>query len=76
MSWLFTRPDGFDSFVNIRLTMLDDPSPYPPYIETCTSEKLPWATTPAVKSFEKFPPLEAYEGLASDYAAYVGTRAA
>ena len=76
MSWLFTRPDGFDSFVNIRLTMLDDPSPYPPYIETYTTEKLPWATTPAVKSFEKFPPFEAYGGLARDYAAYVRTRAA
>jgi hypothetical protein len=24
MSWLFTRPDGFD-FVNVRATMLDDP---------------------------------------------------
>jgi hypothetical protein len=51
--------------------MLEDPSRYPPYIETYTCEKLPWATTPAVRSFERFPPMEEYEGLARDYAIYV-----
>jgi hypothetical protein len=72
MSWLFTRVPGMDWFVNVRVTMLEDPSPFPPYIETYTSEKLPWATTPAVRSFEQIPPLEEYEGLARDYAAHVG----
>jgi hypothetical protein len=50
--------------------MLDDPRPFPPFIETYTSEKLPWASTPAVHSFEKFPALEEYESLARDYAAH------
>ena len=54
MSWLFTRPEGFDAFVNVRATMLDDPSDFVPFIETMTSEKLPWATTPAVHSFDEF----------------------
>jgi hypothetical protein len=71
MSWMFTRPDGFDSIVNVRVTMLDDPRPFPPFIETYTSEKLPWASTPAVRSFEKFPALEEYESLARDYAAHI-----
>ena len=75
MSWMFTRPDGFDSIVNIRVTMLDDPRPFPPFIETYTSEKLPWASTPAVRSFEKFPAFEEYEGLARDYAAYASAPA-
>jgi hypothetical protein len=71
MSWLFTRVDGFESFVNIRVTMLDDPSPFPPYIETYTSEKLPWASTPAVHSFSHFPSLEDYDGLVRQYASHV-----
>ena len=70
MSWVFTRPDPNDSFVNVRLTLFDDPRPYPPFIESYTSEKLPWATTSAVRSFEKFPALEEYEGLARDYATH------
>ena len=28
MSWMFTRPDGFDAIVNVRVTMLDDPRPF------------------------------------------------
>jgi hypothetical protein len=70
MSWLFTRPDGFD-FVNIRATMLDDPSRFVPFIETYTSERLPWAKTPALHSFEKFPALDEYKGLMEKYAEWV-----
>lgn len=75
MSWLFTRMEGVDAFLNIRVTMLEDPRPFPPYIETYTSEKLPWASTPAVHSFEQFPPFEDYESLAKEYADYVGRHA-
>jgi hypothetical protein len=70
MSWLFTKPDGIDAFVNVRTTMLDDASGFAPYIETMTSEKLPWATTPAVHRFEKFPPMERYSELVAAYAAH------
>ncbi len=68
MSWMFTRPDGIDTFVNLRATMLDDPSWFTPFIETWTSEKLPWATTPAVHSFEKLPAFDDYKGLTEAYA--------
>ena len=53
MSWMFTRPEGFDWLVNVRSTMLDDPRWSTPFIETWTSEKLPWVTTPAVHSFRR-----------------------
>lgn len=67
-SWMFTRPEGMDWFVNLRPTMLDDAKWFSPFIETYTSEKLPWATTPAVHSYETFPPFEAYEGLVREFA--------
>ena len=72
MSWLFTRPDGLDSIVSVRTTMLDDPGAYPPYVETYTSERLPWATTPAIRSFDQFPQFEDYETLVQEYQAHVG----
>ena len=58
-----------DLFVNLRPTMLDDPSWFVPFIETYTDEKLPWVTTPAVHSFPQFPEMSAYEGLISEFAA-------
>jgi len=69
LSWLFTRPEGLDHFVNIRSTMLDDPAWSVPFIETCTGEKLPWAATPAVHSYETYPPMEAYGPLVAAFAA-------
>ncbi len=71
MTWMFTRPAGFDFFVNVRPTMLDDVSWYSPFVETYTSEKLPWAATPAAHSYEKFPPMEDFEPLMAAYAARV-----
>ena len=69
MSWMFTRPEGLDHFVNLRATMLDDATWVAPFIETWTREKLPWATTSAPHSFETFPAFEAYATLTADYAA-------
>ena len=67
MSWMFTRPPGRDHLVNVRATMLDDPSWFVPFIETFTSEKLPWATTPAVHSFERFPAMEDFLRRVEEY---------
>lgn len=68
MSWMFTRAAGMDWFVNVRPTLLDDASWFEPFIETATAEKLPWAATPAVHSFEGFPPFEAYADLSREFA--------
>lgn len=69
MSWMFTRPAGMDFFVNMRATMLDDRAWFSPFIETYSSERLPWATTPAAHSYATFPPMEALEDLLQAYAA-------
>ena len=70
MSWMFTRMPGVP-FVNVRPTMLDDASWFVPFVETYTSERLPWATTPAVHRYEKFPPLAEYEGLMREFREWV-----
>jgi hypothetical protein len=55
MSWLFARPEGIDQFVSLRPTMLDDASWFAPFIETCTKEKLAWATTLQFIASRRFP---------------------
>jgi hypothetical protein len=68
-SWVFTRAGGMDWFVNIRATMLDQPDDAPPFLETWTSEKLPWAETGAVKSYPGNPDWNDWEALTAEYAA-------
>lgn len=75
MSWMFTRPQGIDTFVNLRPTMLDEACWSTPFIETWTKEKLPWATTPAVHSFETLPAFEKYLELTEAYAKWAANRA-
>ena len=58
---MFTRPEGMDWFVNLRPTMLDDPSWFEPLIETYVAEKLAWAVTTAAHSYPTVPPMEAYQ---------------
>ena len=67
MSWMFTRAEGLDWSVNIRTTLLDTPRWDVPFVETYTSEKVSWATTPAVHSFPEFPAFEDYERLTKAY---------
>lgn len=69
LSWLFTKPEGVDFFVNVRSTMLAEDAWTKPFIETCTSEKLEWASTPARYSYSGFPPPEDYEKLIAEFAA-------
>ncbi len=68
MSWLWTRPEGLDEFVNVRSTLLDDAPSYRPFIETWTSEKLPWAVTGAVHSFETAPQEDSVPELLAGFA--------
>lgn len=76
MSWMFTRPEGLDAFVNLRATMFDDTEWFVPFMETMTGEKLSWATTPAARSFDGFPPFDEYEGLIKAYAEWSAKQAA
>lgn len=68
LSWLFTRPEGMDDFVNVRATLFDSPMIEAPFLETFTCESLPWAKTGAAPSFETFPPPEAFGPLVAEYA--------
>ena len=72
MSWLFTRPEGMDDFVNVRSTMLADARDYRPFIETYMDEKIDWVTTGARHSFAKYPPQEMFPSLLQDYARNTG----
>jgi hypothetical protein len=74
MSWMFTRPDGFEDFVNVRPTLLDDHSWFWPYIEVNTAEKITWAMTSAVHSFPKEPDFIEYPALIAEYTKH-GARA-
>lgn len=68
MSWMFTRPEGMDWFVNLRATMLDRHDWFAPFVETYTDEKLPWASTSAPHSFGKLPADDAFPALIEAYA--------
>lgn len=68
MSWMFTRPEGVDQFINVRATLLDDASWVAPFIETWTQTRLPGAVTNAAFSYEAFPPIEDYMKLMDEYA--------
>ncbi|MCB8838234.1 GFA family protein [Aurantimonas sp. VKM B-3413] len=72
MSWLFTRPEGMDDLVNIRSAMFDDAPAFPPYVETFTSESMPFVTAGAEHSFERFPPQDAFPELLAAYAQWTG----
>lgn len=67
MTWMFTRPTGMDWFVNLRPTMLDNHAWFEPFIETFTSEKLPWAATPAKHSFGTVPDFPDFNPLIAEY---------
>ena len=67
MTWMFTRVEGMDWFVNVRPTLLEDPSWFSPFIETMTKEKLPWAKTPARHRFEGFPATEDFGKLMKEF---------
>lgn len=72
MTWMFTRAEGMDWFVNVRPTMLDETAWFRPFMETYTSTKLAFAETGAVRSFAGFPKMEEYEGLVKEYGAWAG----
>ena len=69
MSWLFTRIPAAQSMINVRSPMLEGADWKEPFVETWTSEKLPWATTPARHSFPGFPPQEAWPRMIAEFQA-------
>ncbi|KAB5625750.1 GFA family protein [Pseudomonas putida] len=68
LSWLLTRPAGNDAVVGVGSGLLENPQHYAPFMETWTQEKLPWACTGAVVSFEAFPDPQEYPALMARFA--------
>jgi hypothetical protein len=68
LSWMFTRAEGFDWFVNLRPSTLDAHGWIVPYVEVWTSEKLPWAETGARHAFAETPDMADWEALMKGYA--------
>lgn len=65
--WVYSKLSEGRPFVNVRATLLDDPGWFAPWMETYTSEALPWAGTGATRSFPKFPEMHEYEALMAAY---------
>ena len=55
MTLMFTKIEGVDERMNVRVTLCEDSSWFTPFIETMTKDKLPWAVTPAIHSYDAFP---------------------
>jgi len=70
-SWLYTSLEAVGDFVNVRTTMLDEVPGGPPFMETWTAEKLPWASTGATHSYAGAPAIEEYGALMGEFAARV-----
>lgn len=68
LSWMFTRIQGAP-FVNVRPTMLEDASWFVPWLETMTSEALPWVSIPATRSYARFPDMSEFPALLQAFAA-------
>lgn len=67
-SWVFTRIEPDRGFVNVRGGALDDPAAFAPFVESYTSEKLPWAETGARHTFAQFPGPDDYGRLLAEFA--------
>ena len=68
-TWMFTAFNRAVPFVNLRATMLDEHAWFAPFTESCTSERLPWASTSAKHSFPQFPPQDVRAALMAQFAA-------
>jgi len=68
LSWLYTRPEGMDDYVNIRSSLFDDAASHQPFMETHHREALPGAATGAVERFDTAPEPDQFGPLLAAYA--------
>ena len=72
MTWLFTRPEGMDDFINIRSTMFEDAAAHRPYMDAHRRETLPGVDTGAVERFDTVPEEDLFGPLIAAYAQWSG----
>lgn len=68
MTLIFTKIEGADARVNVRATLCHDSSWFTPFVETMTKDKLTWAVTPAIHSYNAFPSAEEFKRLLTEFA--------
>lgn len=67
-SWAYTTIHPSMGFVNVRAGALDDLRWFEPFVESYTSEALPWAIANAPHAYAEFPPMDAYTSLVAEFA--------
>ena len=72
LSWLFTRPEGLDAFVNVRSSLFAEPAAHRPYVDMHSREALPGVESGAAERFETVPDESAFGPLIAAYAAWAG----
>jgi hypothetical protein len=75
MSWLYTRPEGLDEYVNVRSTLFEEAAAHRPFLEAHCREALPGAGTGAVKRFDTVPEHDAFGPLVAAYKEWSGSTA-
>ncbi|WP_298968199.1 GFA family protein [uncultured Roseobacter sp.] len=71
MTLMFTKVEGAEARVNVRATLCRDSSWLTPFIEIMTKDKLPWAVTPAIHSYDAFPSPAEFKRLLAEFAGWV-----
>ncbi len=67
-SCLYSKLDGQDSVVNVRMTLFDDLKSQQPFIEVFLDEKLPWVQPSAPRTYARAPAAADLPDLIRDYA--------
>ncbi len=68
LTWMFTRVAMMPDTVNVRPTIFARPDWAKPFIETYTSEKMPFAETGATHGYETFPSMDEVGPLLEEFA--------
>ena len=71
MTLMFTKIEGADERVNVRATLCQDSSWFRPFVETMTKDKLPWAATPAIHTYDAFPSPAEFKKLLAEFAGWI-----
>jgi hypothetical protein len=67
-SWVLSKPPGLGDIVVVRSSLFEDANAFAPFVESFTSEKLPFVGFVAPHSFERFPNPAEFPALIAAYA--------
>ena len=72
LSWVYTVPEGFEGYANVRSSMLDNAGEHRPFVDMWLSESLPGAESGAPKKYDRTPEEEEFGALLSAYPEWDG----